>query len=558
MTSFERGGTRALRKQMLETILSEIEETLAPIAHRRGWDELASFSQRVRHIGSEEGVVVVAAPRSVDASAFIDWIKASGSRSKPCLLSFDDLVADPWPLLNTRCVVGLFDCGQVISAKEAETISRLFFGRPPGSYALVLQRSEVLRTPEDLDLVRRIAWRMLVPPAHGPWRQQELSRYGVYLWSPVTVNAVVEDAVRRDRVSVRDWLSEMEPDREALRRIGALYFLEQARQRLEASASDAARESQAIRYGEISRRASVMLAGLEKRLKSRWDADIHLLARQVATDIDTAKDQSLVSSNGRNSLRSLIGGNPGNEAATQKLAEFIRNRMNQTDEMISAKVRDRLETVSKEMQLLVTASDWSNINLWATEKGEKVLYPEALGKAPIGRISEREFSSIPVELLTYKPTNGPTAMLFQMIPAGFVGGILGWSIAGFLHFVLKLHLLHMRTFAGGIGVIGGALFVWFAGRAQRAAEFENEARRCLTDSLLRMRDAAPDVVLNLPSNQGFAEWIGRISELRARMAAAAEAGEFATAYDHDLEDLKIMESAIEKISAYGRAREQAN
>jgi hypothetical protein len=556
MTSFERGRTRALRKQMLETILSEIEETLFPIAHRRGWDELASFSERVRHIGSEEGVVVVAASRSVDVSAFIDWIKASGSGIKPCLLSFDDLVADPWPLLNVRCVAGVFDCGQVISAREAETISRLFFGRPSGSYALVLQRAEVLRTREDLDLVRRIAWRMLVPPDHGPWRQQELSRYGVYLWSPVTVSAGVEDAVTRDRVSVRGWLSQTEPDLEALRRIGALYFLEQARQRLETWASDASRKSSGVRYDETSRRASVMLAGLEKRLKSRWDADIHLLAREVAADIDRAKDQFLVSSNWRNSLRSLIGGWPGNEAARQKLAEFIRNRMNQTDEMISAKVRERLETVWNEMQLLATASDWSSINLWAAEKGENVLYPEALGKAPTAGISGQGFSSIPVEPLTYKPTNGPTAS--QMVLGGSVGGIFGWSVAEFLHFLLKLHLLYMRTFALGAGVIGGALFVLFAGRAQRGAEFEDAARRCLTDSSLRMRNAASDVVLKLQFNQGFAEWIGRISELRARMAATAETGELATAYDHDLEDLKIMESAIEKISADGAAREQAN
>src|ERR1700722_7185784 len=336
---------------MLEQTLLELDHPLATIAHRHGWDDLVDMAGQIRGIGSEPDVVLVAAPRRIDTSEFTDWIEGVRSGSLLRFVCFDDLVADPWPIFKAQRLLGVFECGRIIESQEAETINRFFFARPPESYAFVLQRAELLQTAADLDSMRRIAGRMLVSPDRGPSRPEELSRYGVYFWSSAGLSAPVQDAVRSDHAEMRNWFSRRETDLDMLRRQGALYVLNLARQRLEGGATGPTKKPEKFQAAK-SHRAIAMLEDLERRLKNRWEADIRLLAREIAADIERLTDKILVSSEGADSIRHAIGEGPESDAAKERLVDFIRKRIHQTNEMSQVKIGERLETVCQEMQTL--------------------------------------------------------------------------------------------------------------------------------------------------------------------------------------------------------------
>jgi hypothetical protein len=284
-------------------------------------------------------------------------------------------------LLSDR-LLAVFECGVVPNSAALDALIGNVFGRPVGSYAVVLTRADRIQTAEDLEVMQRMAWRLLVPGPKPDWNNQSLADHAVYLWSNQPVVSFLAERVWTDAAALIRWLrtprgadTPVARELDQYRIFHALSLAEIAIRQREAEAIQpravpaqqlfAAQEAVIDLRHRILARVASDAAALKKTLivslqTLRQDLQDKLRSHLVHLDMP----QSL-SSDERKWLEETI---------TAYIVHEVKSWQRQAEETISAWSRNLEDPLRAGLERM----DWSLINQVAEQLGQSAGYPEKL------------------------------------------------------------------------------------------------------------------------------------------------------------------------------------
>jgi len=255
-------------------VLAEV----AGLAAEHDWPEVDAFLALLPAAGGPSPLLVAAAP-GVDATAFAQWLRRSGT-AEVRATALDKLAADPGPALAaTRSVIAL-RCGDLLTPEAIEGAG-VVLGRPAAAYTIVLTGAERIRTEDDLAAVSRSVAGTLFDQG-----SRRLAERSYRLWAAEPVAEFLAGRVTEDLAALTGWIREEPPVPAALEEARAAYALELAG--TEDAAGQAGRPSSADRVSDAQVRAlRESIAGLRRRVLDQMDADAATLRRELIASLDT-------------------------------------------------------------------------------------------------------------------------------------------------------------------------------------------------------------------------------------------------------------------------------
>jgi hypothetical protein len=511
--------------------LFDVLEDIRSLAEQREWVPVASLANELLSAESTS-TILVASPEGVDASAFKKWLLEVAPNDDAVIAPLEDLVNDPLPTLKSDRVVALFDCGQLMGAGAVEAINNAFFTRPPASYAIVLGGAEQLETDEDLNLISRNAWRLLVPEPKPDWDRQDLLEQQCFLWGADPLQGIVAGRIEHDREALQTWLQSRQEHSEEMTRQRAIYlidFVDENISRRRRSEPDTDVDRQQI----VNARET--LSEVRRRLTRRLDADASSSERQLTASLQTLGNHLL------DGLRPYLQQHLPSASAyfepelQRVLADYIRvgsaRWQHDMGEVLSQRGRDILS----DTEALLRSVDWDLINDVVSKSGKPQTYPESLledtafGPGGIslneGRAQKSNASSSGQNeaFATAVKAAGAGALLtaswavFGLMPAGVVAVILG-AIVVVRH---RRHNLD-KCEAYGQSVIRGVIRAAVSNAREQTHHALAPLRESLFGGLRELENVLEDVLNKERSNEPVVSSSDRVAlnEYRYKVASA--------------------------------------
>jgi hypothetical protein len=404
--------------------LSAVLTDLRSLAEQRGWSPVAGLAGDL--LAEKAGsAVLVAAAAEVETAAFERWLAANLPGARVTAVRLEDLAEDPAPALKAEKCIALFECGRLVEAGEVEAIAGAFFGRPAGSYAIVLAGAELIDDEEELDLVQKGVWRLLVPGPKPDWGKQDLLEHHCYLWSAGEPHAFLRLRVQRDVQSLGEWLRAPLADADGLAREGALYALDLADEQLRRGEREG-HEAPPVHQQRIVE-ALETLSELRRRLVRRLDADAASIERQLTASLQTLEQDLL------HDLRPHLQGVHRHSSfqaddLRQALTRFISDGVGRWQEGAQELIVARSGEIVAEVESLLTGMDWAVVNELAPAEGKEP-YPRALLD---GLTSSPEFQSLNGGFLGETAGADPETMNIPAMMRAALAGTVVLAMGGLL------------------------------------------------------------------------------------------------------------------------------
>ena len=343
---------------------------ISALATERGWSDLTHFIEALPD--SRDRELLLLAPPDVDAQPLRQWIEQRDRTTSVEVGCLSPAFRDRTQVLTSNCVIAVLQCGELLSPDAVEAAAAVVH-RPMGTFAVVLVGAEIVRSAEDLDVVQRGIWRLLIGDPHVEWSGQDLAKHGCLLWSDHTVADVASAQVAQDMKQLEQWIQADRSEPDALAQMRAWYALDLAEQQLARHAATATKPPAPGR-GAISG----LLAAtdeLRRRLLRRLDADVAVMELQVATSVQVL-EQNLLSGVEEyldQHAPEPMSGPALTAAISAYLADGSRAWRDDAVELVAA----RLSRTSDETGDLLDAVDWEQVNavIGHTRRGS---YPEVL------------------------------------------------------------------------------------------------------------------------------------------------------------------------------------
>ena len=167
------------------------------LAVRRGWKPVEDLATAILSARGAEQILLTPGA-GVDATPLREWlVQVTAAECAQCQIG--RIATAPHPGLFASKLIAVFECGRLLEASEVKTLLAQFLPRPLESFAIVFVCAERLATPQDLELMERAIWRVLVPGARRDWRGQDLSTCQCYLWAGAPPRNFLRERCERDR-----------------------------------------------------------------------------------------------------------------------------------------------------------------------------------------------------------------------------------------------------------------------------------------------------------------------------------------------------------------------
>ena len=167
------------------------------LAVRRGWKPVEDLATAILSARGAEQILLTPGA-GVDATPLREWlVQVTAAECAQCQIG--RIATAPHPGLFASKLIAVFECGRLLEASEVKTLLAQFLPRPLESFAIVFVCAERLETPQDLELMERAIWRVLVPGARRDWRGQDLSTCQCYLWAGAPPRNFLRERCERDR-----------------------------------------------------------------------------------------------------------------------------------------------------------------------------------------------------------------------------------------------------------------------------------------------------------------------------------------------------------------------
>lgn len=359
-----------MKKELIK-ILTDLRE----LCEREGWPEVV---QRIEALlaGTETAPpAMLVLPPDVNADQFRSWILASTSYRELPQTTFTNLAHDLPARVASR-LLAFLPADRLIDAAEAEAVAQVFFSRPEGTYAIVIPNIERLSAAEDLDLIERSAWRLLVKAPPSNWAEADLLAHHVYLWSFGESADFVSARAQRDKHALAKWLRSPAGNSGALAVKEVQGLLEEAeicirRQRNANLANQANRTKCLANLIET-------LGEFRTRFGRRLDADAELLVGEVAGAMrDWGKElQASLDAEFADLFRDSKALHVDN--AGDIVDRRLREAAKQWRERVTLLIQSHREDVKSGSEDLLDVVDWALVNEVTPQNNRPQNYPETL------------------------------------------------------------------------------------------------------------------------------------------------------------------------------------
>jgi hypothetical protein len=196
--------------------------------------------------------------------------------------------AEPGRTLEADRVLIIFRCGQLLSLEEAEA-ARTVLLRPAGTTYVVFAEADRLGSTEELELVERAAWRVLLAGPHEDWAGQDLASRHCVLWSGRPEQSPFSGRLARDAALLDDWLTgPLDTAPLDLARCAQALDLAEAALSTATIAAPANADSASARHRAGRLRSAVRDAG--ERIDERLEGSAQTVTRELAASLDTVRE----------------------------------------------------------------------------------------------------------------------------------------------------------------------------------------------------------------------------------------------------------------------------
>jgi hypothetical protein len=418
---------------------SVYEQTLA-FAAQRDLKEVQQFLAALPD-GQDRTVQLLGA-RDVDLAGVREWIIAQDSTVPVQTDLLEPIGSEPAAALKANRAVAALQCGQLLLPDVVDATAAVI-ARPRGTFAVVLIGADVLSGAEDLELVQRGLWRVLLGDPGVDWAGQDLTERACLLWSDSPVSDAVTHRVAADMRRLRDWIIGSAVDGDQLAEARAHCALELAEREL-------ARRTTAMpkpaSTGHSDLRALCKAVGeLRSRLLSRLDADLAAMEMQIAASLQTLEQDLLV---GAEEHLTRYGGAMSGPALTAAVSAYLAEGGRAWRKEVVALVHARLERTSDQTADLLDGVDWEQVNAVARDVGAVGRYPDLI----MERLRVGAPLSVPEPDSVTLSAEKPGPVWVPTLRRATYGGV-----AAAVSLVVLGPVLVPAVAAGALGAAGGAL-----------------------------------------------------------------------------------------------------
>ncbi len=452
------------------TTVGELAEVLADVrmlAERRGWTDVAEQAAGALQPPGMRSAVLTA-PDGIDTAPLQQWLTArEGDAGTPergdptqdvVALALEELARDALFAAMAERVVAIFECGRLLTAEDVDAVAGALFSRPATSYAIVFAHAERIAHEDDLDLIERGAWRLLVPDEMGDWNGQDLRAHRIVLWSaaPSEAPPFLRNRLHHDAAVLSAWWgAPLPPDAAsglACRRVLALIELaERIGQRELVVRADAAQTLERQRIVD----AVEALGDLRGKLTRRIDTDIAAVERQLILSLQVLETDLLAGLTAY--LEQQLAATDARtlqQAVTRYIAVGTARWRRSAEDLL----RTGTARVAADVDTMLAPIDWAAVNAVVARQGDARTYPDALSRSLLANSQVVDFSAggvSPLALPQFKGTGSPATVI-----GGVMVGSVVTAAAAFLLLTGPVGLV----VAGALGATGGGLL---GQRAQR-------------------------------------------------------------------------------------------
>ncbi len=185
-----------------ENITAILADAVAAADEHR-WDQLRDFAASLPD--DRDPAVLLLASEETVPGPLATWLGSVDPSVPVRTESLEALTSNPAIALRANRVVVALRCGELLTPEAVES-GALVVGRPAGSYMIVMTGAELIRSDEDLALVQRGVWRLLLSDHGDEWTGQNLAEHAFALWSETEAADFLAARLLSDRESLATWL----------------------------------------------------------------------------------------------------------------------------------------------------------------------------------------------------------------------------------------------------------------------------------------------------------------------------------------------------------------
>lgn len=334
--------------------ISAVMADAVAAAGEHHWNRLSEFAATLPD--DHDPAVLLLASAEAEPGPLARWLGSVDASVPVRADSLEALAADPALALRANRVIAAFRCGELLTPEAVES-GVLVVSRPARSYLIVMTGAELIRSKEDLALVQRSMWRLMLSEYGDEWAGQSLAEHGCVLWSDADAAVFLTERILSDRELLTKWLGTEVEVSDGLRA-----------DRL-AHALDMAGTPGAHRLGELpdpaiaARRlahARTAVAKGRRRVLSSLDADTQNAEREITASL-AMQEQDLL-----NGVAAFVAQHRDEivdiTAAETLIGRYADNGLSGWQASAEAALRAQSERISDNLRDLIDGMEWQVID----------------------------------------------------------------------------------------------------------------------------------------------------------------------------------------------------
>ena len=270
--------------------------------------------------------------------------------------SLEALAGQPGPGLQANRVIAAFRCGELLTPEAVESGTQVA-SRPAGTYLIAMAGAELIRSEDDLALVQRSIWRLVLSRDGDEWTGQSLAEHGCVLWSDAETAPFLAERMRGDQELLANWLSAAVDVPDRLRSDRVAYALDLAETPGAQRLGDLPDPGIAARRLASAREA---VAKGRRRVLAGLDADVRNAEREITASL-TMQEQDLL-----NGVAAFIGQHRDEavDVATARslIGRYAEDGLQRWQAGAEASLRVQSERIAGNLRDLVDGMEWQVID----------------------------------------------------------------------------------------------------------------------------------------------------------------------------------------------------
>ncbi len=317
------------------------------------WDRLLDFAASLPD--DRDPAILLLASEETEPGPLARWLGSVDPSMPVRTESLEALTGNPALALRANRVIVALRCGELFTPEAVES-GAVVVGRPAGSYMIVMTGAELIRGDEDLALVQRGVWRLLLSDHGDEWTGQNLAEHGCVLWSDAEAADFLADRLLSDRESLVTWLRTDVWVTDGLRADRVAHALDMAGQPVAVPPGPG---EPAITAGRSADARSALAKG-RRRVLGGLDADVLNGEREITSSLAMLEQDLL------NGIPAFIAQHRGDAvdvaAARELIGQYVGEGLQRWLASAGASLRAQSDRISDNLGDLIDGMDWHLID----------------------------------------------------------------------------------------------------------------------------------------------------------------------------------------------------